>query len=92
MFSGHEFAESATVILDELRRHQGKASFFLTGAFLTNAAFGGLIRRMIDEGHYVGPHSDQHLLYCSWEQPKQTLLTRRQFAADLEENRRKLTG
>src|SRR5204862_4348364 len=50
----------------------------------------GLIRRIIDEGHYVGPHSDQHLLCCSWEQPKGTLLTRSQFAVDLQENRRKL--
>src|SRR5262249_18533539 len=72
VFTGHEFAEGASVILDELQKHHAKASFFLTGAFLTNASFSGLIRRMIDEGNYVGPHSDRHLLYCSWEDGKKT--------------------
>src|SRR5262249_42605073 len=82
--------EGASVILDELQKHHAKASFFLTGAFLTNASFSGLIRRMIDEGNYVGPHSDRHLLYCSWEDGKKTLVTRSEFVTDVAENRRKL--
>jgi len=26
------------------------------------------ILKVINSGHYVGPHSEQHLLYCDWEQ------------------------
>jgi peptidoglycan/xylan/chitin deacetylase (PgdA/CDA1 family) len=89
-FTGHEFAEGGGVILDELGRHQAKASFFLTGDFLVNPAFEPLIRRILREGHYLGPHSDKHLLYCPWEGPKQTLVTRPQFTSDLESNLQKI--
>ncbi|MDB6109819.1 MAG: Polysaccharide deacetylase [Pedosphaera sp.] len=89
-FTGHAFADGGTVILDELARHQAKASFFLTGDFLANPEFEPLIRHIIREGHYLGPHSDKHLLYCPWEGPKKTLVTRQQFTSDLESNLQKI--
>jgi len=90
VFTGHSFAEGATIILDELARHKGKGSFFLTGEFLANKSFSALIRRVVAEGHYLGPHSDKHVLYCPWEGPKKTLVTRAEFQADLEANLHKL--
>jgi len=90
VFTGHEFAEGAEVILDTLARHEAKASFFLTGDFLRNAEFAPLIRRMRAEGHYVGPHSDRHRLYCAWTADRQTLVTRAEFEADLAGNLREL--
>ena len=87
-FTGHQFAESATVILDELARRGGRASFFLTGEFLRTPAFAPIVRRIIEEGHYLGPHSDRHLLYCDWTQRDTTLLTRRAFERDVEDNLR----
>lgn len=86
VFTGHEFAEGAPVILDTLARHRARASFFLTGAFLRTSTFGPLVRRLVREGHYVGPHSDAHLLYCPWEGPKVTLISRAMFETDLERN------
>jgi peptidoglycan/xylan/chitin deacetylase (PgdA/CDA1 family) len=86
VFTGHEFAESTPVILDALAAHRARGSFFLTGVFLRNPAHAGLVRRMVAEGHYVGAHSDAHLLYCPWEGPKTTLVSRAEFAADLERN------
>lgn len=85
-FTGHEFAEGAVTILDQLAAHQAKASFFLTGDFVRHPEFAPLIARMVREGHYVGPHSDKHLLYCSWEAGKKTLVTREVFSRDLEDN------
>ncbi len=67
VFTGHSFAEGVATILDELKRHHAHGSFFFTGDFLTNANFAPLIRRVVSEGHYLGPHSDKHLLYCDWE-------------------------
>jgi len=87
-FTGHEFAEGGPVILDELARRGAKASFFLTGAFLRTAAFAPLVRRIIADGHYLGPHSDAHLLYCDWETRDKTLVDRGAFVRDLEENLR----
>ena len=62
VFTGHEFAEGAPVILDALVRHRARASFFLTGTFLRTPAYSGIVERMVRDGHYVGPHSDAHLL------------------------------
>lgn len=86
VFTGHEFAEGGETILDQLKKHQAKASFFLTGDFLANPQFQGLIRRIVDEGHYLGPHSDKHLLYCDWTVEKKTLVSKDQFTNDLQAN------
>jgi peptidoglycan/xylan/chitin deacetylase (PgdA/CDA1 family) len=32
-----------------------------------------LVKRIISQGHYVGAHSDKHLLYCDWSK-KDSLL------------------
>ncbi|EEF59669.1 polysaccharide deacetylase family protein [Pedosphaera parvula] len=89
-FTGHTFAEGAPIILDQLAKHQAKASFFLTGAFVTNPEFEPVVKRIIKEGHYLGPHSDKHLLYCPWDGPKKTLVSKDQFASDLENNLNKI--
>ena len=73
-FTGHEFAEGGATILDELARRGARASFFLTGDFLRTPAFAPLIRRIVAEGHYLGPHSDKHLLYCDWVEREKTLV------------------
>ena len=86
MFTGHEYAEGGQVILNELGKHKGKGSFFFTGVFLTNPSFEPLVQRIVREGHYLGPHSDKHLLYCPWEGPKTTLVTHADFQIDLESN------
>ena len=85
-FTGHEFAEGGEVILDRLARHGAKASFFFTGDFLRRTGFAPLVRRIVREGHYLGPHSDKHLLYCGWEASRPTLVTREAFRRDLEDN------
>lgn len=90
VFTGHEFAEGFAEILDTLRARRIPAAFFLTGAFLDNPAFEGLVRRAAREGHYVGPHSDAHLLYCPWTGPKATLVSRGAFDSDLDANVAKL--
>jgi peptidoglycan/xylan/chitin deacetylase (PgdA/CDA1 family) len=90
--TGHSFAEGATTILDELGKHQAKASFFLTGDFLANPEFRPQVRRIVRDGHYLGPHSDKHLLYCDWTADKKTLVTREQFTADVRANLDKITS
>jgi peptidoglycan/xylan/chitin deacetylase (PgdA/CDA1 family) len=89
-FTGHEFAEGGSVILDELKRRGARASFFLTGDFLRRPDFAPLVHRIIAEGHYLGPHSDKHLLYCAWEAGRRTLVARDAFARDLGDNLREI--
>lgn len=69
-----------------LEKHQAKASFFLTGRFYRNPDFKGLIRELKKDGHYLGAHSDEHLLYCDWTKRDSLLVTREQFSEDLQRN------
>lgn len=91
VFTGHEYAEGGEVILNELEKHNGRGSFFLTGVFLDNTNHHALVSRMLSGGHFVGPHSDKHLLYCAWED-RRTLVTEQEFIDDLVANIMKIPG
>ncbi|MCL6635777.1 MAG: delta-lactam-biosynthetic de-N-acetylase [Peptococcaceae bacterium] len=45
-------------ILDALKANNVKAAFFVTGHYLKTQP--GLVRRMVEEGHIVGNHTDTH--------------------------------
>lgn len=64
VFTGDSYAEGGQAIRKALNKHQVKAGFFFTGHFYRNPAFKSLISELIRDGHYLGAHSDQHLLYC----------------------------
>lgn len=53
---GYEAGYTATV-LDILKANNIKGIFFLCGNYLKEE---NLIKRMIDEGHYIGNHTDKH--------------------------------
>lgn len=89
VFTGHEYGEGGEAILSALAARGASASFFLTGDFLRTPAFAPLVRRLVAQGHYLGPHSDKHLLYCDWTHRK-TLVTPAVFRDDLEANVREI--
>jgi peptidoglycan/xylan/chitin deacetylase (PgdA/CDA1 family) len=41
---------------------------------------------MLVEGHYLGPHSDSHPLYCDWSNRDTSLVDKTFFDADLNAN------
>lgn len=86
LFTGGDFGEGTHVVLDALARHRVRGSFYFTGDYLRNAANRSAIERAIAERHVLGPHSDAHLLYAPWEDRNKTLVTRDQFASDLQAN------
>lgn len=90
-FTGHEFGEGSTAILNTLKQKNIKASFFLTGDFLRNPAFRKDIRRILQDGHYLGMHSDKHLLYCDWGKRDSLLVTKTEFEEDIKANFLELT-
>jgi peptidoglycan/xylan/chitin deacetylase (PgdA/CDA1 family) len=83
VFTGHEFAEGGGAIREILRSHGVKASFFFTGDFYRNPLFADLIRGLRVDGHYLGPHSNRHLLYAPWDRRDSLLITQREFKDDL---------
>jgi peptidoglycan/xylan/chitin deacetylase (PgdA/CDA1 family) len=86
VFTGHEFAEGGTIIRDVLKKKGAFAGFFFTGDFYRDPGNSSLIRSLLRDGHYLGPHSDKHLLYCSWEDRDALLVTKQEFGSDILEN------
>lgn len=88
VFTGGAFADGGEHIRAGLGRKRIRASFFFTGDFYRTPEFAGLIRGLAADGHYLGPHSDKHLLYCDWNDRSRTLVTRDEFRNDLLANYR----
>ena len=86
VFSADSAFEGAPAALDALNARGIKASFFFTGNFLRDPANGPVIRRIISEGHYVGPHSDGHLLYADWDRDRTPLVASDSLIADMRHN------
>ncbi len=86
LFSGDEFGEGLQFIRKTLKKHKVKASFFFTGRFYRTQKFKLGINRLIKDGHYLGAHSDQHLLYCDWSNRDSLLITKELFHKDLHQN------
>ncbi len=86
IFTGGSFAEGGDTILDALKERGIKGSFFFTGGFFRTPEFKRIIERVRDEGHYLGPHSDAHPLYASWDSPPKLLISREDFDKDLDSN------
>jgi peptidoglycan/xylan/chitin deacetylase (PgdA/CDA1 family) len=83
-FTGGSFAEGGDHILDVLAKHKIKSAFFFTGDFFRIKEFDPAIRRIVAQGHYLGIHSDKHLLYCPWEDRNKTLVSKEEFVQDIK--------
>lgn len=86
VFTGDEYADGGEYIYEVLNTNNVKASFFFTGNFYRNPENEQLIKKLISDGHYLGAHSDRHLLYCDWENRDSLLVDFKEFSLDLENN------
>lgn len=85
-FTGGNFADGGETTLRELKKRGIKASFFFIGDFFREPKFKALIEQIRNEGHYLGPHSDKHPLYASWENPPKLQISKSDFDTDLTSN------
>ncbi len=83
--------EGVPVILQALRKHKIKASFFLTGNCLRAEANYQSIREIIGDGHFVGGHSDKHIQYAEWKNRSKSLVTPDSLLSDFRENMKELS-
>ena len=79
VFTADEFADGLPTITRVLKAQKVKASFFFTGRFYER----NNVQALIKDGHYLGPHSDQHLLYCDWKKRDSLLVTAAAFHDDM---------
>lgn len=90
VLTGDEFADGAEVIATVLKNKNIKASFFLTGNFYRNKQFASAVKRLKTDGHYLGAHSDKHLLYADWTKRDSLLVSERAFKKDLKRNYKRM--
>lgn len=86
VFTAHDRAEGYNIVKTALDKHKIKASFFLTGGCYRDSRFTKMIRTLKEEGHYLGGHSDNHILYASWKKRDSLLVTKEEFKKDLKAN------
>ncbi|RZK48993.1 MAG: polysaccharide deacetylase family protein [Pedobacter sp.] len=86
VLTGDEFADGGDKIYQTLKEKNVKASFFLTGRFYKNPTFKSIITKLHKAGHYMGAHSDQHLLYNDWTKRDSLLVDYPTFKKDLLDN------
>lgn len=86
VFTGHEFADGANSITETLKKKKVKASFFLTGDFYNNPSYKKIVFVLKNDGHYLGAHSNKHLLYADWNKRDSLLVSKEEFKTDLLKN------
>lgn len=86
VFTGGDFSDGGWHIREVLKEERIPAGFFFTGDFYRRRADAGLIWQLIRDGHYLGPHSDRHLLYCDWQNRDSLLVTEAEFVRDILAN------
>jgi peptidoglycan/xylan/chitin deacetylase (PgdA/CDA1 family) len=86
VFVGNESTGEEILISNTLKKNGVKASFFLTGNFYTDPKNADFIKSLIDEGHYLGPHSDKHILYAPVNNRDSSIVSGDHFKHDLNNN------
>ena len=86
VFTGDAFAEGGEIIRTTLKKNHVQVSFFLTGNFYRDPGNKSLIEALITDGHYMGAHSDKHLLYADWQNRDSLLVSEEDFRHDLHNN------
>ena len=86
IFSADTVFEGGDFILQTLNKNNVKASFFLTGNCLREKTLEPLINQIIKQGHYIGGHSDNHLLYAPWDNRRQSLVSADSLINDFRKN------
>ena len=86
IFTGGDYGDGAEHVLDTLGKLHVRAGIFVTGDFIRKSEYVPFLKRAVADGHYVGPHSDRHLLYAPWEDREKSLVTEEAFSQDLRKN------
>jgi len=91
-FTGGDFNDGGKWISQVLKKQKVPAHFFFTGDFYRCSENNKLIKELINQGHYLGPHSDKHLLYASWTNRDSLLVSKEEFTSDLLNNYKEMAA
>lgn len=83
-FTGHDEVEGFEYVLNVLDKQKVKGSFFLTGDFIRGNM--DLVKQIVKKGHFVGAHSDKHVLYNDWTKRDSLLISEKLIKKDILQN------
>ena len=86
VFTSDGFTDGFETIYSTLKKHDIKGAFFFTGNFYRLEKCAPMVKALKKAGHYLGPHSDRHLLWCTWEKRDSLLVDRVQLYKDIMDN------
>lgn len=91
-FTGGDFNDGGKWISRVLKKEGVPAHFFFTGDFYRLSENKKLIKKLTKQEHYLGPHSDKHLLYASWANRDSLLVSKEEFTSDLINNYKEMAA
>ena len=83
VFTADSLATGAQTIISTLKKNNVKGAFFFTGYFFSRHP--DIVKRLLDDGHYVSCHGYKHQVLCPWDNRDSSLVTHDQFIADLKQ-------
>ncbi len=90
VFTADSMFQGGEKVLKTLKKAKINGSFFFTGNFLRMAEHEQITRDIIKEGHYVGAHSDKHILYANWDSRDTLIITKDELERDMINNAKEL--
>ncbi len=86
VFTSDGHIDGHNAIRTTLKKHGIKGAFFFTGNFFRYKKCENVVKELKKDGHYIGPHSDRHLLWCPWSDRKTTLVSKDSLKKDIMNN------
>lgn len=86
IFTGHQYADGYKKIRSTLNRHKVKASFFFSGDFMRKAGNARKIKKLKDDGHYIGSATNHYEQLADWNGIPSANMRKTSFLNDLKEN------
>lgn len=86
VFTADSMFQGGEKILKTLKKEKIHGSFFVTGNCLRLEEHKPLIKNIIKEGHYLGGHSDKHLLYANWGKRDSLIVSKEKIMEDIKQN------
>ena len=86
VFTSDGFIDGYQTIRATLKKYGIKGAFFFTGNFYRMPECAPIVKGLKKDGHYLGPHSDRHLLWCAWEDRDSLLVDKIAVYKDIMDN------
>ena len=86
IFTGHQYDDGYNKIRTALNKNNVKAAFFFSGDFLRKRSNARKVKKLKEQGHYVGPASNNYRHLADWNNPESTSVSKSDFVNNLKEN------